>query len=176
MAVSTPSRKQHSDTVKSPDAGAVPASNRFASFALDALSSRWRVLVVVGTAVACVAHIPVIGPHLAEAPYMGVLFIVLTVACAALASAVLIRDSRAVYALVVLTCGLAVIGYAATRLVAFPMLSDDVGNWLEPLGVVSIISETVAVAAAIGALLGHRPDARDNRLASAASTQSAAAS
>ena len=93
---------------------------------------------------------------------MGVLFIVLTVACATLAVGALVRDSRALYTLVILTCGLAVVGYAATRLVAFPMLADDVGNWLEPLGVVSIVSETVAVVAAIAALVegaGHRRSA-----------------
>src|SRR5690242_13016203 len=105
------------------------------SFALEPLRSPWRALVVVATAVASAAHIPVIGPHLDEAPYMGVLFIVLTAACAALATATMLRDTRAVYALVMLTCGLAVLGYAATRLIAFPMLSDDLGNWLEPLGV-----------------------------------------
>jgi hypothetical protein len=91
----------------------------------------------------------VIGPHLDEAPYMGALFIVLTAACSILAGAVLVHDSQAAYALVVLTCGLAVVGYAATRVIAFPMLADDVGNWLEPLGVVSILSESIAIAAAL---------------------------
>jgi hypothetical protein len=132
------------------------APTAFESFMVEGLSSRWRLLVVVASVVASVAHIPVIGPHLDEAPYMGVLFIVLTVACAALATAALVRDSRAVYSLVIVTCGLAVIGYAATRLVAFPMLSDDVGNWLEPLGVVSVVAESVAVAAATAALAGQR--------------------
>lgn len=28
---------------------------------------------------------------------------------------------------------------------AFPQLADDVGNWLEPLGVVSVLAETAAV-------------------------------
>lgn len=126
------------------------------SFALEPLRSRWRALVVVASLVASAAHIPVIGPHLDEAPYMGVLFIVLTAACAALAVATAVRDTRAIYALVVLTCGLAVVGYAATRVVAFPMLSDDVGDWLEPLGVLSVVSETVAVAAAIAALVRNR--------------------
>jgi hypothetical protein len=113
-------------------------------------------VVAAASAVAAAAHVPVIGPHLDEAPYMGALFIVLTAACAALAVAALARDSRAVYTLVALTCGLAVIGYAATRIVAFPLLADDVGNWLEPLGVVSIASETLAVAAAAVALAGAR--------------------
>ena len=115
---------------------------------------RW--VLAAATAVAAIAHVPVIAPHLDEAPYMGVLFIVLTAACAFLAGAALVRGGRAVSALTVLTCGLAVLGYAATRLVAFPMLADDVGNWLEPLGVVSIISESIAVAAAVAALRGPR--------------------
>ena len=119
------------------------------------LPARWLVAAAAG--IAAVAHVPVIGPHLEEAPYMGVLFIVLTAACGFLAIAALIRDSGLVYALTVATCGLAVIGYIATRLIAFPMLSDDVGNWAEPLGVVSIASESIAVAAA---LLGLRRRSR----------------
>ncbi|NYJ74741.1 hypothetical protein [Allobranchiibius huperziae] len=112
-------------------------------------ASRARWVVAVFAVVAAVAHIPVTGEHLREAPYMGWLFIVLTVGCLSIAGAALVRDSSAVYALAVLTCGLAVAGYAATRLTAFPMLSDDVGNWLEPLGVVSVITETIVVVAAI---------------------------
>ena len=60
------------------------------------------------------------------------------------------------------TCGLAVLGYAATRLAAFPMLADDVGNWFEPLGVLSITTETIVVAAAASALL--RRQVRDQGL------------
>ena len=108
-----------------------------------------RIVLAGAAAVAAIAHVPVIAPHLDEAPYMGVLFVVLTAACAFLALAALVRGGRVVYALTVLTCGLAVLGYVATRLVAFPMLADDVGNWLEPLGVVSIVSESIAVGAAL---------------------------
>jgi hypothetical protein len=127
---------------------------------LEGLSLPQRWLVALAATVAAAAHVPVIGPHLVEAPYMGVLFIVLTAACAVLAVAVLVRDAAAVYALAALTCGLAILGYAATRLVAFPMLADDVGNWLEPLGVVSIASEAVVVAASMSALLVTRRRAR----------------
>jgi hypothetical protein len=112
-------------------------------------SSAPRYVLAAAAAVAAIAHVPVIGPHLEEAPYMGVLFVVLTAACAFLAVAALVRGGRAVSQLTVLTCGLAVLGYAATRLVAFPMLADDVGNWLEPLGIVSIVSESIAVMAAL---------------------------
>ena len=126
-----------------------PAGSRYL---LGPLRRPHRLVMAFAAFVAAAAHVPVIAPHLHEAPYMGVLFIVLTVACAALAVAVLVRDSVAIYASAALTCGLAVIGYVATRLVAFPMLADDVGNWLEPLGVVSVVSETVVVLAAGAAL------------------------
>jgi hypothetical protein len=126
----------------------VPTAERATT--VDRRAARWVLAAAAG--VAAIAHVPVIGPHLEEAPYMGVLFVVLTAACAFLAVAALVRGGSAVYLLTVLTCGLAVLGYAATRLVAFPMLADDVGNWLEPLGVVSIVSESIAVAAAVVAL------------------------
>ncbi len=111
---------------------------------------RW--VLVAAALVAGVAHIPVTPEHLQEAPYMGVLFVLLSTACAALAAMAVIRDVPGVYLASATVCGLAIAGYAATRLVAFPMLADDVGNWLEPLGVVSIISEAVVVAAAVSAL------------------------
>jgi hypothetical protein len=114
-------------------------------------TERW--VVAVAAAVAAAAHVPVIGPHLAEAPYMGVLFVALTAACLCISAAICVRDPAALYAAAVLTCGLAVLGYAATRLVPFPMLGDDVGNWLEPLGVLSVASETVVVVAAAWALV-----------------------
>jgi hypothetical protein len=117
-------------------------------FWTPAQHSPWRLLLAAAATVAAVAHIPVTGEHLSEAPYMGVLFILLTIACLALAAAAVAHDSAAVYLGATAVCGLAVLGYAATRIVAFPMLADDVGNWLEPLGIVSVISELTVVASA----------------------------
>ena len=141
-----------------PHSPTVPAKTaRRWSFALQPLHSPLRPILAATTLLVAGAHIPVIAPHLDEAPYMGVLFIVLIVGCLASSLATLIRDSAALYALAVFTCGLAVLGYAATRVVAFPMLADDVGNWLEPLGVVSVVGELTVVAIAVTALHGRRP-------------------
>ncbi len=123
-----------------------------------ARDSGWRWVVVAGTIIAAAAHVPVIAPHLAEARYMGVLFVVLTASCLAIACGLLVCDSTLVYVLAELTCGLAIAGYIATRLVAFPHLADDVGNWLEPLGIVSVMAEAVVVGAAIIALSAQRAD------------------
>ncbi|MEO6500469.1 MAG: hypothetical protein ABIQ09_00995 [Jatrophihabitantaceae bacterium] len=107
--------------------------------------------------IAAAAHLPVIAPHLAEAPYVGVLFVVLSAACVGLASVAISWDPPVVYALSALTCGLAVLSYAATRLRAFPMLAGDVGYWFEPLGVLSVVSETIVVLTAACALTAIRP-------------------
>lgn len=113
-----------------------------------------RAATVATIAVAAVAHIPVIAPHLEEAPYMGVLFIALTAACLTLGAAIAATDATWAYRSAAAVCGAAVLAYAATRLVAFPQLADDVGNWFEPLGVVSVVSETLVVALAL--LVLHR--------------------
>ena len=116
------------------------------------LRIRWRGLAVLAALAAGAVHVPVIGEHLEEAPYMGVLFILLTVAAVLVAVVVWVRDSPAVYAVGAVICALAVAGYAATRVVAFPDLADDVGNWFEPLGVAAVVSETAFVGLAAAAL------------------------
>jgi hypothetical protein len=111
-----------------------------------------RRLMALAAVSAAAAHIPVTGHHLEEAPYMGVLFILLTIACLTLAAVAIVYDAPVVYLAAATICGLTIIGYAATRIVPFPMLEHDVGHWLEPLGVVSILAETIVVASSIAAL------------------------
>lgn len=127
---------------------------------LAARHSRLRLLLVPAVLVTAAAHLPVIRPHLSEAPYLGVLFVVLTAACVLLAATLISWDARLVYLLAAGTCGLAVLGYAATRLIAFPMLADDVGNWLEPLGLVSVAAESLVVVAVVLAMLSDLPSRR----------------
>ena len=112
---------------------------------LVAQHSRMRPLLVPAVLLSAAAHLPVIRPHLSEAPYMGALFVILTAVCVLLAATLISWDSPLIYLLIAGTCGLAVLGYAATRLIAFPMLADDVGNWTEPLGLVAIAAESVAI-------------------------------
>lgn len=95
-----------------------------------------RLIAVPAALAAAAAHLPVIAPHLSEAPYMGVLFIVFTSACILLGAALISVDAPLIYLASGITCGLGMLAYVVTRTVALPMLSDDVGNWFEPLGVV----------------------------------------
>jgi hypothetical protein len=107
---------------------------------------------VLAAVVAAAAHVPVVAPHLEEAPYMGVLFVLFTVTCLAIAAAVAVRPTVGAYRAAGIVCGAGILTYAATRLVAFPQLADDVGHWFEPLGVVSVLSEYVVVVSAIALL------------------------
>lgn len=83
---------------------------------------------------------------------MGWEFLVLIAACLCIAAGALMCDSGALYTAAAVACGSAVLGYAATRTVAFPHLADDVGDWFEPLGVVSILAESAAVLTAVWVL------------------------
>jgi hypothetical protein len=116
------------------------------------LRFRWRWALTACAVISAAARVPVVGEHLRVAPYMGEEFIVLIVGCLLIGAAALICDAAALYLLAVTACGVAITGYAATRNVAFPRLADDVGNWFEPLGVVSISAEVAVVAIALCAL------------------------
>lgn len=105
---------------------------------------------------AAAAHLPVTPQHLQDAPYMGVLFVVFALAALAAAAGVLLADTAVRYALLAALGAAAVLTYATTRLVALPRLADDVGRWLDPLGVLSLAAELLAVAAALAALRGRR--------------------
>jgi hypothetical protein len=99
-------------------------------------------LVAAGT------HIPLVREHLDEAPYVGWLFILLSVVCIALAVAVLFVDHPSVWLLSGLTCFAAVVAFLASRTVGLPEIGDDVGNWTEPLGIPAVASEVLMVALA----------------------------
>jgi len=104
-----------------------------------------RLPVAAAAVVAAAAHVPVTGEHLREATYVGVLFVVLEVALGVLAVLLLVRESRRVWAAAGVVPAAAVGAYVASRTVGLPKIRDDVGNWAEPLGVVSVVFETVMV-------------------------------
>jgi hypothetical protein len=99
-------------------------------------------LVAAGT------HIPLIQAHLEEAPYVGWLFIALSVVCIVLAVAILFVDNVGVWVLSAAVCFGAVVAFLASRTIGLPQIGDDVGNWTEPLGLPAVASEALVVALA----------------------------
>ncbi|MBO0844933.1 MAG: hypothetical protein J2P22_05900 [Nocardioides sp.] len=110
-------------------------------------------LVAAGT------HIPLIRDHLAEAPYVGWLFILLSVVCIALAVVIVLVDSASVWLVSGAVCFGAVVAFLASRTVGLPQIGDDVGNWSEPLWVPAVASEVLMVALAVAHLRRMRTTA-----------------
>lgn len=122
------------------------------SWLFTGLGSRLRYPAAVLAVVAGLAHVPVTPQHLREAPYIGVLFICLTVVCVIFSSWLLIQDSAVAWGVLGVSCLLAVIAYVVSRTVGLPLIGDDVGNWFETLGVVSVLTETGVVLLSAAAL------------------------
>jgi hypothetical protein len=110
-----------------------------------------RMILILVLLAAASAHLPVIPEHLAEAPYMGIMFVAFSSVCVLLAAALISVEHRLLYSLSGMICAAALGAYAATRMVSFPMLADDRGNWLEPWGMVSVGAEAIAVVASVWA-------------------------
>lgn len=102
----------------------------------------WTAALLLLTAV---VHLPLVPEHLAEAPYIGVLFITLATSCVVLAGLLLVADNRAVWAATGAVTLLAVVGFLLSRTVGLPELADEVGNWTEPLGLPALLAETATV-------------------------------
>lgn len=96
-------------------------------------------------AAAGASHIPVIPSHLREAPYIGVLFILLTVACVVLAALLTWHPDALSYVAAVIMNAAAITAYVLSRTVGLPMIEDDIGNWFEPLGIISVLTEAAAL-------------------------------
>ena len=97
-------------------------------------------------------HIPIIGQHLREAPYIGVLFILLALVATVLAVLLLTRDCTLVWLASAGMTIAAVLAYVLSRSIGLPQIGDDIGNWLDPLGLAALSVETLTVVAAIWVL------------------------
>jgi hypothetical protein len=122
------------------------------------LRSPFRFVAAAACVVAAAAHVPVTEDHLNEATYIGVLFIVLSVGCCAGAVLLTRYDTRRVWAVVSVTGVLAVAAFAWSRAIGLPEISDDIGNWTEPLAEVAVAAE--AAMTVLGLLAVRRGAAR----------------
>jgi hypothetical protein len=115
---------------------------------------RWvAIVMLLGTAG---THVPLIPMHLEEAPYVGVLFIALSVASVVLAVLLVRWDSPLVWCASGAMTLLALVAFFASRTVGLPQIGDDIGNWSEPLGYPAVAVEALVTAAA-AIVLVHRP-------------------
>ncbi len=97
------------------------------------------------------------GPgSLRDTPYIGLLELALVSASVPLAAMLVVRPVPAIWRCAGVLTGLALGGYLASRTVGLPSSTDDIGNWLQPLGVVNLAVDLAVLAAVAGGLRSHR--------------------
>lgn len=80
-----------------------------------------------------------------ETPYLGWAYVALIVGTLATAAVLIRHDSRTAWVAALVLAGATFLGYALSRTTGLPAATDDVGNWLEPLGLASLFVESCVV-------------------------------
>jgi hypothetical protein len=94
-------------------------------------------------------HILDLPGKFAEVPYLGFAYIGMIVFAIVLIERILVKNSTLDY---LATIGLSVaviLGYVVNRTVGMPGATDDIGNWFEPLGLLSLFVEAWAILQAV---------------------------
>lgn len=113
--------------------------------------------VLIGLAGVIAVHVMDLPGKISEVPYLGVMYIGVIVLAGVLMQRIMKRPSHRDYLAVAGLAGAVFIGFVINRTVGMPGATDDIGNWLEPLGLLSLVVEGWLVAVALmGARLALR--------------------
>ncbi len=111
-----------------------------------------RAVAVIGLMAVGIIHALEIQGQLSGAVWLAVSFCLLAVTAPVCGLWLLARPGRLPWVAGGLICLSTAIGYVLTRSTGMPGDSRDVGNWLEPLGITSLIIEAIVVIVAVLAL------------------------
>ena len=111
---------------------------------------------VVALGGVALVHLLELQTKLKELPYIGVGYIFLIASCVIAAAMLVHRDSRLGWNIAGCVALATLIGFSLTRTVGLPQSKDDIGNWLEPMGLAALFIESCVVMLA-GYGLGHSP-------------------
>jgi hypothetical protein len=138
-----------------PVAGAVPA----AVSAAHGEHVLRRGIAAVGLVGIALIHVLDLPGKLEEVPYLGAAYIGLVVASLVVAEMLVRKDDRRAWAMSAAVAASVIVGFVVDRTTGMPGAMDDIGNWLEPLGVASLFVEGVVLAVSAIALV-RRPTRR----------------
>lgn len=85
----------------------------------------------------------------ADARYIFWLYVALILGCAIGGGLLILRNTRLAWTFAAFLAAGPFVSYAVNRTVGLPRATDDIGNWLEPLGVASLIVEALVFALAV---------------------------
>lgn len=118
-----------------------------------------RILGIIGCLAVAAIHVIDQGglPGTKDPQYVQVMYYALEAAGVVAAALLLTRHARSGWLLALGVTAGPIAGYVLSRGPGLPNYTDDVGNWTEPLGVVSLVVEGVLFILAAAALLaGNR--------------------
>ncbi|HVT75490.1 MAG TPA: hypothetical protein VHD87_00555 [Acidimicrobiales bacterium] len=104
-----------------------------------------RAVAAVGLLGIGLIHLLDLPGKIKETPYLGVAYILLIIGTLVASAWLAVRDDRRAWVLGGALAALTLVGYVVNRTVGMPGAMDDVGNWLEPLGLASLFVEALVV-------------------------------
>lgn len=112
----------------------------------------------MGIAVAAIAAIHVLDlpAKLKETPYLGYLYIVLIVAALVITERLFTVATQFDYLAAGALAAAVLVAFVLNRTVGMPGAMDDIGNWLEPLGLLSLVVEAFVVWQSAAAVMAIR--------------------
>jgi hypothetical protein len=118
--------------------------------------SPWRWPAALFLLVNAAIHLYLAPMHLIEAPYIGALFIALSTACIVLAVLLSLLDNILVWVTAGTMSLLALMAFLISRTVGLPQISDDIGNWTDPLGYPNMAVEVLTIIVTTAVLRSER--------------------
>lgn len=113
--------------------------------------------VLVGLSGIIAVHVMDLPGKISEVPYLGLMYIGVIVLAGVLIQRMMSGPTSRDYLASAALAGAVFLGFVINRTVGMPGATDDIGNWLEPLGLLSLVIEGWVVAIALmGARLARR--------------------
>jgi len=113
-----------------------------------------RIAVGLGLATVAAIHILDLPGKLAETPYLGVIYIVLIIAAFVLTERLFVVGSRLDFIAAAALSAAVIVAFTISRTVGMPGATGDIGNWLEPLGLLSLVVEAFILWQSVAAVIG----------------------
>lgn len=110
----------------------------------------------IGVAAIAAIHVLDLPGKLKETPYLGYLYIVLIVAALVITERLFTVATKLDYLAAGALAAAVFVAFVINRTVGMPGAMDDIGNWLEPLGLLSLVVEVFVVWQSVAAVRAIR--------------------
>ncbi len=107
--------------------------------------------VLLGLTGIIAVHVMDLPGKFSEVPYIGLLYLGIIAAAGYLIHRIVSGPTRRDFLASAALAGAVILGYVVNRTVGMPGATDDIGNWFEPLGLLSLVVEGWVVVSSLAA-------------------------